>query len=205
MHKLEKKVNKAIEKIMNIDFNVGSSFFSMPSQVVENKNKFTAIRAEAANSALNETLTSALKITFIKASLENDIIKDIHSAVSMKIFFDINYDGKILKKDYLIKSVENTKLEIKDLFSIFESIFIKVEESLKDDSGKDLDVKYTAFIKYDYPQVKFKILSAYISNNFLEDSFTIVYQDKIKRTIENYLHLNQRKIEPHINDNLEFI
>ena len=191
--------------MMNTDLTVRLPCFSTPFSAKGSEERNTKIMRVAWLARKSDTLTSPLIMASIHSSLENNLSNHIHSPVAMKIFFDINSGGNILKKEYVFKAVENAKLDIIDLFPIFESILVEFDQALENESGNNLTFAYTMFVKYDSPKIKFKELFTRVSNRSIGDGSRSYSQKKIHEAFEFFLRLNQRPEEPQIDENFEFI
>ena len=149
----------------------------------------------------NYTLTSDMKMRFIFSSLKH-YSSQCQGHLSMKLFFDIKYDGKELKQDYIFKAQENSVLIFEDLISLFQNALNDLQEKIQDDSGKNLRIDFTAFLKY--PQNSFKSLTGCAWDSCVSEGLPRSVND-IGKAMDQFLMMNARPIESHLDKNLDFI
>lgn len=149
----------------------------------------------------NDTLTSDMKMRFIFSSLKHYSSR-CQGYLSMKLFFDVEYDDNKLKLDYIFKTQDNSVMDFKDLISLFQNVLNDLKEKIQDDSGKNLRIEFTAFLKY--PQNSFKRLMGCAWDNFVSEGLPTPVND-IGKAMKQFLINNKRPVESHLDQNLDFI
>jgi len=133
--------------------------------------------------------------------------KTIEAIQSTKIFININVDGKSLSKDYIIKKKDKSTFDKEFLTKEIEKIIKDLGKLIQKETCKDMDIKWEALIKVTNTTFA-RTNGAWSSQGtsfWTGSRIPNITLELVQETIKSILEVMDRKIEPQLNANFEFV
>lgn len=133
--------------------------------------------------------------------------QNIEGIQSAKLFIDCEVDGKRLKKDVVIKKIEDTLLTDGDLDNKLTNVFADLKRNINSQKCSEISLNCVVFMVQD-PSSFWKVSANYAKpqNGFSngDTHFNVRDIKKFRQVIDKHLAYTSRPLNDQINDQFQF-